>query len=128
MKTYKILYNSEFGGFGFSETAVAWLKKHIEDNSVDISNDENFSHYISSSPENKNFWFKEIILNFYPRHHEIFQKMVESVGHGDIEEGLKLCSGNYCSLKFWEIEENAYYIEDYDGRESIVTINDFIKI
>ena len=128
MKTHKIIYNSEYGGFNFSEIAISWLKKHIEDNSIDISKDKNFSNYIAASIENKNYWFKEIILNLYPRHHEIYQKMVESVGHGDIDYGLKLCGGDCSSLKFWEIEENAYYIEEYDGLESIVTIKDFIKI
>ena len=128
MKTHKILYNTAFGGYGLSKIAISWMKKHIEDNSIDITSNENFNMYMADTGDNKDFWYGRIIDDIFPRHHKVYQDMIESIGYGDIEKGLELCSGPYCSLAFKEISSDRYYIDDYDGKETIITSDDFIKI
>lgn len=95
----KVVFNKGYGGYGLSAKAIAWLN---ENGLVVMSN----STMILRKGEQT--YFQEI-----PRHHPLLVKCVEELG---------LEAGDDCAtLHVCEIEGTQYYIEDYDGFETVKT-------
>lgn len=97
----KVVYNSCYGGFSLSNKAINWLLNHVY-----------------KIPEGGNF----LIEYDVPRHHPLLVQCVEELG----EEASGECS----ELKIKEIEEDYYFINDYDGLETVETVHsiNWIKI
>lgn len=108
---YKVVVNNCFGGASLSREAVLlgreisgkpnWMPESIEgdlfDDGTVVSDD--YGH-----------------LYGIPRHDPILIKVVESLGEN--------ASGRFASLEVQTIDCNMYYIDEYDGNESVVTPGD----
>jgi hypothetical protein len=90
-KTYKVVYNNSYGGFGLSEKAIAMLYE------LGLLNDE------------VDYWDYRSI----ERHNPHLVRVVEELGD--------LASSSFSSLKIAEIISPIYKIDEYDGAESVVT-------
>lgn len=98
----KIVVNKCYGGFSISKEAALWLLDHgFEDESL-------------VGQLNNTGWD-----SFYPdiaRHHPLLIQCVE-----ELEDNANGCQSN---LKIEEINSDFYIINNYDGYESIRTIDD----
>lgn len=110
----RILYNNCYGGYGFSDLAAQWFKEKL---SLDIPYGESFAYNV-----------RDYMDENYPRHHQIYKDCALALGNGNEEEGLERMSGDYSSLEFYEIEDDEYYITEYDGLEDVITTKDLIFI
>lgn len=98
MKENKLVINTEFGGFGLSREAETWLAK-------------------------RGIWQKYPDLEslyYLPRHEPLLVACVEALG--------RKANGHCADLSVVTIKHNRYYIEKYDGNESVITEDDFITI
>lgn len=106
---HKVVYNNCFGGFSLSKEAGQWLLDHnIEEpyksdieNNIQTINDP-----------------KSIIESVYteiPRHHPLLVQCVEELG--------KAANGDCAKLAIEEIYDNMYKIYEYDGNESVETLD-----
>ena len=109
-----ILFNNCYGGFGYSQLAAQWFKEKL---SLDIPYGDSFEYEV-----------KDYMEENYPRHHQIYKDCALALGNGNEEEGLERMSGEYSSLEFHEIDDNEYYITEYDGLEDVITTKDLIFI
>lgn len=100
MKKFKIVINADYGGFRLSRTAIEWLaKRGIYQKYPDLN------------------YIEEI-----PRHEPLLVQCVETLGAEIAGES------QITKLEIREIESATYYIEEYDGKEWILTPSDFIHI
>lgn len=98
MKTYEIVINKCYGGFGLSEEAEMWLSK-------------------------RGIWQKYPHLEhlyYIPRHEPLLVECVKTLGDA--------ANGYWANLVIETITSRAYYINEYDGMETVVTNNDFIIV
>lgn len=96
---HKIAYNSCFGGFNLSRSAILWLGSHgIYDKYPGIKD-----------------------LNDLPRHEPLLIQCIDELGE-DVNESK--CN----KIRIAEIDSDVYYIENYDGEETVITPKDMIKI
>lgn len=96
---HKIAYNDCYGGFGLSRAAILWLGSHgIYDKYPGIEE-----------------------LNDLPRHEPLLIRCIEELGE-DVNDGK--CN----KIRIAEIDSDMYYIENYDGKEYIITPKDMTKI
>lgn len=98
MKENKVVINTEFGGFGLSREAETWLAKR---------------GIWQKYPDIKS-------LKDLPRHEPLLVECVEELGGK--------ASDCYTILEVKKIKHNRYYIEEYDGKEYIVTEDNFTTI
>lgn len=93
---YEIVLNKSYGGFRLSEEAVAWLSDRLP--GVEVGE----HGWIGMS-----------------RHHPALVEVVRTLGPD--------ASDNFVSfLEIVEIEEDRYFIENYDGFETVVTPKDMV--
>jgi hypothetical protein len=92
-QTYKVVINESFGGFGLSDDAKSRLKELGQEYA-----------------EEYDYEWK------IPRHDPILIQVVE-------ELGTDKASGSHCRLRIAKIPCRTYRIEEYDGRERIITPN-----
>lgn len=100
MKKFKVVINADFGGFGLSRSAIEWLAK-------------------------RGIYQKYPDLNYIediPRHEPLLVQCVEKLGPEMAGRS------QITKLEIREIESATYYIEEYDGKERILTPADFIHI
>lgn len=98
MKTYEIVINRCYGGFGLSEEAETWLSK-------------------------RGIWQKYpqmITLRKLPRHDPLLVECVKTLGDS--------ANGFCATLEVETITSPKYYIDNYDGEERIITIEDLVTI
>lgn len=96
MKTYKVVYNSCFGGFGLSKEAVRLAKQYASSDSPWHSVNEEYGFIRNVS-----------------RHDSVLVRVVEELG--------KAASGMCANLEIEEIHSPLYRIDDYDGLETVQT-------
>ena len=99
--TIKVVYNDEFGGFILSKVAIIWMKEHGYQGKF-------------NSPDGK------LII---PRHHPLLVECVETLGENACDEDRFIGKGNLCIA---EVEGTKYFIEDYDGKETVRSEKDLI--
>lgn len=91
----KIVYNACFGGFGLSAEAVEMGKA------------------ISGDPD----WGSYDCMDKTERHDAVLVSVVEAIG--------KKASGFYADLRVMDVLDGTRYrIDEYDGRETVVTSYD----
>jgi len=96
--TYKVAYNGCYGGFSLSAKAVRRAKEIA---GVGTKWDEVCEKH------------GHIDLEDIPRHDPVLIQVIEELG----EEA----SGSCASLRIAEIESNTYWVDEYDGNESVET-------
>ena len=119
---HKIVYNDCYGGYSLSYKAIDWLSEHgsesiknfIAQKRIEAKEKEDFS---SASQERiynvTKFYVMDAVSSFLKRHDPDLVAVVETLG--------KEASGTFSELAIAEIDEDKYFIDEYDGMETIVT-------
>ena len=119
---HKIIYNDCYGGYTLSYKAIDWLSEHgsertkhfIAKKRIEAKERDDFS---SASQEridySKKFYVMDAVRSFLKRHDPDLVAVVEALG--------KEASGAFSELAIAEIDEDKYFIDEYDGRETVVT-------
>lgn len=119
---HKIVYNDCYGGYTLSYNAIDWLSEHgsestknfIAQKRIEAKEIEDFS---SASQERiyevTNFYVMDAVRSFLKRHDPDLVAVVEALG--------KEANGTFSKLAIAEIDEDKYFIDEYDGREAVVT-------
>lgn len=94
MQENKVVVNKYYGGFGLSESAAEYLRE---------------KYYIAYQMLSGFIFLSEELERHDPRLVEV----VEVLG--------KEASGRFARLVVQTIKGNIYYIEEYDGYESVIT-------
>lgn len=97
MKTVKVAYNNCHGGFSLSPEAVRLAKKYAGEGTGWDKVSEEYG-----------FLYEDI-----KRHDEVLVRVIE-------ELGSEAASGDCSELELWEVDE-PYFIDEYDGLESVET-------
>ena len=120
--SHKIVYNSCYGGYSLSDKAIDWLSEHgsertknfIAQKRIEAKEIEDFT---SASQERiynvTKFYVMDAVRSFLKRHDPDLVAVVEALG--------KEVNGTFSELDIEEIDEDKYFIEEYDGRETVVT-------
>lgn len=93
----KVVYNSCYGGFGLSNSAIKRLAELGNQVAIDFLNDKNEEYFN---------------CNKLARHDRLLIQVVEELGEG--------ASGIFSKLKIEDLFGNIYKIEDYDGKEDVI--------
>lgn len=118
----KIVYNACFGGFGLSHEAIKRYGEIKGINLVYIEREDYLdrgrlklgSWYVDGIKDDDHFFYT---LDF-ERNDPALVQVVEELGDK--------ASGEFAELRIAEIEEGQRYrIEDYDGRETVMTPLDY---
>ena len=113
---HKVVYNGGYGGFRISDEAVHWLiengseetKEFLKQRSAVCKGYSTPGSVLSSTPFGQAGWqWTESI----PRHHKDLVAVVEALG--------ELASGKFSNLRVHELSGNQYWIEEYDGSETV---------
>lgn len=95
----KVVYNRCHGGFGLSKEAVKWMadRGHVEAN-------QSLEDHDRSGP-----WYDGMTVD---RHDALLVMAVEALG--------SKANGECAELSVHTLTSNRYYIDEYDGSESVV--------
>ena len=119
---YKIVYNDCYGGYTLSYKAIDWLSEHgsestknfIAQKIIEAKEREDFSSASQERIDNvTKFYVMDAVRSFLKRHDPDLVAVVEALG--------KEASGTFSELAIAEIDEDKYFIDEYDGRETVVT-------
>jgi hypothetical protein len=114
---HKIVYNSDFGGFALSDKAINWLSEHGSDKTKKfIAQKRLEANGKTINDSTKIFYVMDAIRNFLDRHDPDLVAVVETLG--------KEVNDTFSSLAIEEIDGDMYNIEEYDGKETVVTPDD----
>lgn len=123
---HKIVFNDCYGGYALSDKAIDWLSEHGSERTKQFiakkraeANDkikEYDSRVQVTADSIRKFYVMDAVRNFLERHDPDLVAVVESLG--------KEASGTFSDLVIEEIDVEEYYIEEYDGKETIVTPED----
>ena len=111
---HKIVYNSDFGGFALSDKAINWLEEHGSDNTKKFIAQKRIE--AKEVVACKSFYVMNAVRGSLERHDPDLVAVVEALG--------KEVNGTFSSLSIEEIDGDKYYIEEYDGKETVVTPED----
>ena len=119
---HKIVYNDCYGGYTLSYKAIDWLseygseitKNFIAQKRIEAKEKEDFSSASQERIDNvTKFYVMDAARSFLKRHDHDLVAVVEALG--------KEASGTFSELAIAEIDEDKYFIDEYDGRETVVT-------
>lgn len=123
---HKIVYNDCYGGYALSDKAIDWLaehgsertrqfiaKKRLEANEKIKDCDPRVRGTADST---RKFYVMDAVGSFLERHDPDLVAVVEALG--------KEVNGTFSDLAIEEIDGDMYNIEEYDGKETIVTPDD----
>lgn len=121
---HKIVYNNCYGGYTLSYKAIDWLSEHgsestknfIAQKRIEAKEKEGFSPASQEILVNTKFYVMDAVRNFLERHDPDLVAVVEALG--------KEVNGTFSELAIAEIDEDKYFIDEYDGRETVVTPDD----
>ena len=121
---HKIVYNDCYGGYSLSDNAIDWLSEHgsertknfITKKRIEAEEKDDFSSASRDSIDNAKFYVMDAVRSFLKRHDHDLVAVVEALG--------KEVNGSFSKLTIAEIDEDKYFIDEYDGRESVVTPTD----
>ena len=99
----KVVYNRCFGGFSISKECAQWLADRGNKECMDMISDQPLSSA-------GGFYGH---LGATPRHDVLLVMAVEHLG-------TKKASGSHAELAVHELKGDRYYIDEYDGSESVV--------
>ena len=102
VKEIEILYNSCFGGYGFSN------------NFIQEYNSEHGTEY-------ERYVFEEKVPRHDPKLIKTYKRLYRPYSSGEDTQYNKQWNGTCAEVKIETIKSNMYLIEEYDGREQVVT-------
>ena len=97
----KVVYNSCFGGFSISRACAEWMADRGNTECMEMLDRDDFYGYLDDAA----------------RHDPLLVMAVEHLG-------TKKASGSSAKLAVHELRGNRYYIDEYDGSESVVEPDD----
>ena len=123
---HKVVYNDCFGGYALSDKAIDWLEEYGSKRTKEfitqkkIEANEKIKDYdpkvrVTANITRK-YYIMDAVRNFLERHDPDLVAVVEALG--------KEVYDTFSSLAIEEIEGDMYNIEDYDGKETVVTPDD----
>ena len=145
----KVVYNSCYGGFGLSAKAIAHIvhqnnpniklyfyKRFYDDNLKERYSKSTVDEaYLVSLKDFGDCFSFEDYNNVELQDNLIYDEQVITSRHDPrlikaVEELKEEADGRYSELKIAEIDSDRYYIDEYDGMETVVTPDaiDWIKI
>ena len=119
---HKIVYNSCYDGYTLSYKAIDWLSEHgsertknfIAQKRIEAKEIEDFSSASQERIDNvTRFYVIDAVRSFLKRHDPDLVAVVEALG----EE----VNGTLSKLAIEEIDGDRYYIDEYDGIETVIT-------
>ena len=120
---HKIVYNNCFGGYALSDKAIDWLSEHGSERTKKfiaqkrIEASEKIKDYDPkvrvTANSTRKFFIMDAVRNFLERHDPDLVAVVEALG-----------KDTFSDLAIEEIDGDEYYIEEYDGKETVVTPDD----
>lgn len=123
---HKVVYNDCYGGFTLSDKAINWLSEHGSERTKKfiaqkrLEANEKVKDYDSrvrvTSDSTRKFYIMDAVRNFLDRHDPDLVAVVEALG--------KEVNGTFSDLAIEEIDGDMYNIEEYDGKETVVTPDD----
>ena len=123
---HKIVYNNCFGGYALSDKAINWLEEHgsertkqfITQKRIEVSekiNDYDPKSQVTADSTRK-FYIKDAVRSFLERHDPDLVAVVEALG--------KEVNDTFSDLAIEEIDGDMYNIDEYDGKETVITPDD----
>ena len=123
---HKIVYNNCYGGYALSDKAIDWLSEHGSERTRQfitqkkIEANERIKDYDPkvrvTANSTRKFYIMDAVRNFLERHNPDLVAVVEALG--------KEVNDTFSSLAIEEIDGDMYNIEEYDGKETVVTPDD----
>lgn len=123
---YKIVYNDCYGGYALSDKAIDWLAEHGSERTKQfiakkrLEASEKIMDYVSkvrgTADSTRKFYVMDAVRNFLERHDPDLVSVVEALG--------KEVNDTFSSLAIEEIDGDEYIIDEYDGRETVLTPED----
>ena len=107
---HKVVFNNCYGGFHLSMKAIEWLRFNCEDKEL--------KRFIEEHLSDDQFTLEYTVTDWFDRkrHHKDLVAVVEALGRS--------ASGGCSALEIEKIHSNQYRIEEYDGAEEVVTLED----
>lgn len=114
---HKIVYNDCYGGYALSDKAIDWLSEHGSDKTKRfIAQKRLEANEKTKYDSSKIFYVMDALRYFLKRHDPDLVAVVEALG--------KEVNGTFSDLAIEEIDGDMYNIEEYDGKETVVTPDD----
>ena len=123
---HKIVYNNCYGGYALSDKAIDWLSEHGSERTRQfitqkkIEANERIKDYDPkvrvTANSTRKFYIMDAVRSFLERHDPDLVAVVEALG--------KEVNDTFSSLAIEEIDGDMYNIEEYDGKETVVTPDD----
>lgn len=114
---HKIVYNNCYGGYTLSDKAIEWLSEHGSERTKKfIAQKRLEANEKTINDSTKIFYVMDALRYFLQRHDPDLVAVVEALG--------KEVNGTFSSLAIEEIDGDQYYIEEYDGKETVITPDD----
>lgn len=118
---HKVVYNDCYGGYSLSDKAIEWLSEHGSERTKKfIAQKRLEANEKTINDSSKIFYVMDAVESFLQRHDPDLVAVVEALG--------KEVNGTFSDLAIGEIDGDKYYIEEYDGREDIITPDDICWI
>lgn len=114
---HKIVYNDCYGGYALSDKAVEWLSEYGSERTKKfIAQKRLEANEKTKNDSTKIFYVMDALRYFLRRHDPDLVAVVEALG--------KEVNGTFSRLAIEEIDGDMYNIEEYDGKETVVTPDD----
>ena len=114
---HKIVYNDCYGGYALSNKAIDWLAEHGSERTKQfIAKKRLEANEKTKCDSSKIFYVMDALRYFLKRHDPDLVAVVEALG--------KEVNGTFSDLAIEEIDGDMYDIEEYDGKETVVTPDD----
>ena len=120
---HKVVYNDCYGGYALSDKAIEWLSEHGSEKTKQfiaqkrVEANEKIMDYVSkvrgTANSTRKFYVMDAVRSFLERHDPDLVAVVEALG--------KEVNGTFSRLAIEEIDGDMYNIEEYDGKETVVT-------
>lgn len=111
---HKIVYNDCYGGYALSDKAVEWLSEYGSERTKKfIAQKRLEANEKTKNDSTKIFYVMDSLRYFLRRHDPDLVAVVEALG--------KEVNGTFSRLAIEEIDGDMYNIEEYDGKETVVT-------
>lgn len=114
---HKIVYNDCYGGYSLSDKAINWLSEYGSERTKQfITRKRSEANEKTINDSTKIFYVMDALRHFLKRHDPDLVAVVKALG--------KEVNGTFSDLAIEEIDGDMYNIEEYDGKETVVTPED----